>query len=112
MSDVPPVSDLLDQWKSGSQAAANELYERYAQRLCQQVERRIGRHLQSRLDAVDVLQSAFRTFFRRASNGEFQIDHTGDLWNLLVTITLNKVRGQVEHHCARQTRSSSGIADR
>ena len=75
-------------------------YQRYAQRLCHQVERRIGRHLSGRLEAVDVLQSAFRTFFRRAANGEFQIDHTGDLWNLLVTITLNKIRGQAEHHCA------------
>ena len=31
MSDVVPVSDLVDRWKSGSQAAANELYQRYAQ---------------------------------------------------------------------------------
>ena len=100
MSDVPPVSDLLDQLKSGSQAAANELYHRYAQRLCHHVEQQIGQHLSGRLEAVDVLQSAFRTFFRRAANGEFQIDHTGDLWNLLVTITLNKIRGQAEHHCA------------
>lgn len=113
MSDVPPVSDLLDQWKSGSQAAANELYGRYAQRLCRQVERRIGRHLQGRFEAGDVLQSAFRTFFRHAANGEFQIDHTGDLWNLLVTITLNKIRGQVEHHCAckRDPRRELRIGD-
>jgi RNA polymerase sigma factor (sigma-70 family) len=113
MSDVPRVSDLLDQWKSGSQAAANELYHRYAQRLCQQVERRIGQHLQGRFEAADVLQSAFRTFFRRAASGAFQIDHTGDLWNLLVTITLNKIRGQVQHHCAskRDPRRELRIGD-
>lgn len=113
MSDVPLVSELLDQWKSGSQAAANELYQRYAQRLCQQVERRIGRHLQGRLEAGDILQSAFRTFFRRAANGEFEIDHTGELWNLLVTITLNKIRGQAEHHCAgkRDPRRELRIGD-
>ena len=113
MSDVVPVSDLVDRWKSGSQAAANELYQRYAQRLCQQVERRIGRHLQGRLEPNDILQSAFRTFFRRAANGEFAIDHTGELWNLLVTITLNKVRGQAEHHCAgkRDPRRELHIGD-
>ncbi len=102
MSGAQEVAELVEQLKSGNQDAASELYRRYAQRLCQQIERRIGQHLQGRLEAGDVLQSAFRTFFRRAANGEFQIDYTSDLWNLLLTITLNKVRGQAEHHCARK----------
>ena len=97
MSGVQDVAELVEQLKSGNQDAASELYQRYAQRLCHQIERRIGQHLQGRLEAGDVLQSAFRTFFRRAANGEYQIDYTGDLWNLLLTITLNKVRGQAEH---------------
>ena len=99
MSSAQDVAELVEQLKSGNQDAASELYQRYAQRLCRQIERRIGQHLKGRFEAGDVLQSAFRTFFRRAANGEFQIDYTGDLWNLLLTITLNKVRGQAEHHC-------------
>lgn len=102
MSGAQDVAELVAQLKSGNQDAASEVYQRYAQRLCHQIERRIGQHLQGRLEAGDVLQSAFRTFFRRAANGEFQIDYTSDLWNLLLTITLNKVRGQAEYHCARK----------
>ncbi|MCU0963185.1 MAG: ECF-type sigma factor [Pirellulaceae bacterium] len=93
---------LVERLQRGSQEAASEVYQRYAQRLCQQIERRIGQHLQGRVEAGDVVQSAFRTFFRRAANGEFTIDHTCDLWHLLLTITLNKVRGQAEHHCAKK----------
>jgi RNA polymerase sigma-70 factor (ECF subfamily) len=102
MSDAQDVVELVEQLKSGNQDAAREIYQRYAQRLCYQIEHRIGRHLQGRLEAGDVLQSAFRTFFRRTANGEYHIDYNSDLWNLLLTITLNKVRGQAEFHCARK----------
>ena len=39
------------------------------------------------------MQSVFRTFFHRYSQGQFQVDHSDELWRLLVTITVHKARG-------------------
>lgn len=100
MSTPYPVGDLLTRLESGDPAAADELYRRYAQRLCAFADQQIGPRLRAREDAEDVVQSAFRTFFRRAADGQFHVDHSTDLWNLLVTITLNKVRLRAQHHGA------------
>jgi RNA polymerase sigma-70 factor (ECF subfamily) len=48
----------------------------------------------------DVVQSVFRTFFRRSADGEFHIDSSGDLWRLLVTITVRKARAKARLHTA------------
>lgn len=93
-------ANLLERFQAGDEAAAEEIHRRYAQRLCRLAERRIGGRLARRVGPEDVVQSALRTFFRRAENGEFKIDHRGALWNLLVKITLNKIFRQAERHGA------------
>jgi hypothetical protein len=105
--------NLLERWRAGDQAAAEELHRRYAQRLCALAEREIGRRLSRRVGADDVVQSVFRTFFRRTAAGEFVIDHSGNLWQLLARITLNKVRRQGEHYRAgkRNVASEDSAAD-
>jgi RNA polymerase sigma-70 factor (ECF subfamily) len=44
--------------------------------------------------------SAYRSFFVRARGGQLSLRRSGDLWRLLVAITLNKVRHQVARHRA------------
>ncbi len=46
------------------------------------------------------MQSVFRTFFHRSTEGEFKIDSTAQLWQLLVKITLLKARAKGRHHTA------------
>ena len=43
-----------------------------------------------------MVQSAFRTFYRRNAQGEFHIDSSVDLWRLLETITRHKILKHVE----------------
>ena len=100
MAERESSKDLLKRCRSGDQAAAEELHRRYAQRLCDLAERQIDLRLRQRISPEDIVQSAFRTFFRRAERGEFQIDHSGALWRLLVRITLNKIHRQRERHRA------------
>lgn len=73
------------------------------------LERLAGKHLatglQQRLDPEDVVQSVYRTFFRRASDGQFQLSDRSDLWRLLCVITLTKVRSQAR----RQLRQKRNI---
>ena len=111
MSTSYPAGDLLARLKSGDPSAADELYRRYAQRLCAIAEQHVGQRLRVREDPEDAVQSAFRSFFRRAADGQFHVDHSGDLWNLLVTITLNKVRLKAQRHGAgkRDIRAEAGI---
>ena len=66
----------------------------YAQRLSRLAEQFIARGLGGRIEGDDVVQSVFRTFFRRCAGGEFQIDSSAQLWQLLVKITMTKARAQ------------------
>jgi RNA polymerase sigma-70 factor (ECF subfamily) len=52
------------------------------------------------MDSEDVVQSVFRTFFRRSSSGEFLIDSSAKIWRLLVKITLLKARAKGRFHTA------------
>jgi RNA polymerase sigma-70 factor (ECF subfamily) len=100
MADSESVTDLLCRWRRGDETAADELHRRYAQRLCKLAEARIGARLGRRVDPEDIVQSAFRTFFRRTARGEYRLDHSGSLWHLLVKITLRKLLKSAEHHGA------------
>lgn len=103
MSPSDSVNDLLDRWRSGDASAAAEIHRRYADGILELAEARLGKQLALRVGPDDITQSVFRTFFRRAREGRFQIDHTGSLWRLLVRITLNKIRRQAEwHHAGRR----------
>jgi len=107
----PLTSDgsLLRRVQSGEAAAATELYSRYAARLRGLARTWIGGDLQPRFDADDVLQSVFRTFFRRAAAGQYHVPKGEELWGLLLVIALNKLRGLAAHHRAakRSVRSTA-----
>ena len=97
-------SSLLRRFRHGESDAATELYGRYAERLLQFAQRRTGRELAARFDPEDVIQSVFRTFFRRASEGGFEVPPGEELWQLLLVIALNKVRRLGKFH-RRQRRN-------
>lgn len=100
MSASESTSELMNQLACGDHAAASAIYARYARQLFGLADARINQRLRSRVAPEDIVQSVFRTFFRRANDGEFSVDHSGALWRLLVQITLNKVGKQVERHQA------------
>jgi RNA polymerase sigma-70 factor (ECF subfamily) len=104
--DVPTRSgettdeELLRRFRAGEPDAATQLYDRYATRLLALASASLGRDLVYRLDAEDVLQSVFRTFFRRARQGEYDLPDGNNLWRLLFVIGLNKIRAKGVHHRA------------
>jgi RNA polymerase sigma factor (sigma-70 family) len=93
---------LVERFRQGDAEAADALFARYVERLTEMVRWQIGPMLQRRLDPEDTVNSAYRSFFVRARNGEFVLERSGDLWKLLVTITLNKLRRQIVHHRAQK----------
>lgn len=89
---------LVARWRDGDQDAATQLFERYADRLVSLAQSRLPARLAPRVDAEDVVQSVYRSFFAGARAGRYELERGGDLWRLLVTITANKVHRQYEHH--------------
>jgi RNA polymerase sigma-70 factor (ECF subfamily) len=96
MSDPQSDQSFLRRLKADPSLAAVELDEKYRSRLCRKVEREMNVRFRRKEDAEDVVQSAFRTFYRRKSQGEFSIDSGSDLWRLLETITRHKILKHVE----------------
>ena len=117
MSERNDEAVLIRRVRDGDPAATVRIFDEYARRLVDLANARIGRALSTRVDGDDVVQSVFRTFFRRAGAGEFRIDEPGALWALLIRITINKVRRAARYHTAgvrdakREARPASDEAD-
>jgi RNA polymerase sigma factor (sigma-70 family) len=99
MTEVPSA-ELLERYRRHDDAAAEVLFQRYAERLTQLARSRLSRKLAARVDAEDVVLSAYRSFFLLARDGEVTLQHSGDLWRLLVRITLRKVYRNARRHRA------------
>lgn len=98
MSDE--AADLLARFRNGDPQAASELFLRYSDRLVALARSRLSTRLNQRLDPEDVVQSAYRSFFAAVRAGRYGVDAGGDLWRLLVTITLHKVHHQFKRNTA------------
>jgi RNA polymerase sigma-70 factor (ECF subfamily) len=100
MANSPEDQALINLWRQGDQDAARQIVERYVDRLLVLARRRISQRLASRIDAEDIVQSVFRTFFVRLKDGRFVFQDEDDLCKLLVRITLHKTLRQVAFHKA------------
>src|SRR5262249_13801041 len=89
---------LVARWRAGDQQAAAELFGRYANRLIALARSRLSARLAQRVDPEDVVQSVCRSFFADAREGRYAVERGGDLWQLLVTMTLHKVQDQGKRH--------------
>lgn len=88
----------------GDERVVAEFWEIYGVRLQKLADRHLNARLQRRLGPEDVVQSACRTFLRRAQKGEFQLSDVESLWRLMSAITLAKVRQLARFH-SREKRS-------
>jgi RNA polymerase sigma-70 factor (ECF subfamily) len=91
---------LLERYRAGNDEAATALYLRYAARLHQLVQTQCPPDLAQRVDADDIIQSVFSSFFRRARDGYYEVPKGEELWKLLLVMTLNKLRTQGNFHRA------------
>ena len=109
-SDEPSDHSLLRRLRLGNQDAATQLYLRYAQRLRALTQAKCSPDLAPRVDADDIVQSVFRTFFRRVAKGDYDVPDGDELWGLFLVIGLNKIRTVGAYHRAakRDVRASSG----
>jgi RNA polymerase sigma-70 factor (ECF subfamily) len=105
----PPLPDpdesfsdrsLLRRFQAGQEDAATQLYLRYAGRLLALAQAQCAPDLAPRVDPEDIVQSIFRTFFRRAAQGHYEVPEGEELWKLFLVIGLNKIRATATFHRA------------
>jgi RNA polymerase sigma factor (sigma-70 family) len=84
--------------RNGTRTVVREFCDRYGKSLERLAEKHLSGGLRRRVGAEDVVQSACRTFLRRAQIGEFELADAEGLWGLLCAITLTKVREQTRYH--------------
>lgn len=95
-----PSDQLLLLCRQGDEGASREIFERYLTRLTALARSRLAPRLARRMDPEDIVLSAYRSFFVGARVGRFALHRSGDLWRLLVSITLHKLYRQVKRHSA------------
>ncbi len=101
---------LLRRFQAGQQDAATALYVRYAKRLQALARKQTSQSLSPRFDPEDVVQSVFRTFFRRASEGCYEVPVGEELWQLFLVLALNKIRKLASFHRADKRDAGRTIA--
>jgi RNA polymerase sigma-70 factor (ECF subfamily) len=95
-----PDGSLLDELRSGDHAAAKTLFDRYASRLNALAEQYCKGTYARRFEAEDVVQSVFRIFFQGVRTNAYDVPSNGELWGLLMVITMNKIREKIDFHRA------------
>lgn len=99
LDDAPPCDGvLLRNYREGDREAGDQLYRRYAGRVLAMARAKMSRGLASRLEADDIAQSVFRRFFDAARRGRYQLPSGQELWDLLLVITLNRLRSLENYH--------------
>jgi hypothetical protein len=93
-------AELLSRYRAGDERAATELFQRYVERLTLLARSRLSPRLAVRADPEDIVLSAYRSFFVGVREGRFWLQRSGDLWRLLVSITLHKLYHQAQRHTA------------
>src|SRR5260370_31056771 len=88
----PSDHSLLRRFRGGSEDAATQLYVRYAHRLRALVKAHCSSELARRVEPEDIVQSVFRRFFRRVSQGDYDVPAGEVLWGLFLVIALNRIR--------------------
>ena len=113
MADAESFANLMARLRSGEDAAAREVFERFAGRLVALARGRFNRLLARKVDPEDVVQSAFKSFFVRHRDGRLDVGDCGGLWNLLTLITLRKCADRAEYFLAERrdaAREATGSA--
>jgi RNA polymerase sigma-70 factor, ECF subfamily len=90
MSANESFAVLMVRLRSGEDAAAREVFVRFAARLAALARRHLDARVGAKVDPEDVVQSAYKSFFVRQREGELDVGTWDGLWGLLTLITLRK----------------------
>jgi RNA polymerase sigma factor (sigma-70 family) len=82
--------DFLDKLNAGNDSGLEELFYQYFEKLRLLASRKMGAHVAAEPDSI--VMSVMGSMARGIREGQFVVEDSRRLWNLLFTITLNKIR--------------------
>jgi RNA polymerase sigma-70 factor (ECF subfamily) len=101
---VSAANDSFGEWlarlRARDDTAARELFERFACRLIALARGRLAGALRHKVDPEDIVQSAYKSFFRSQGEGKVELESWDSLWGLLTLITLRKCADRAAYHQA------------
>ena len=104
---------MIRRWRTGDQAAAADIYNRYEDRALRLADRKLGTYLRRRILPEDIMIKALQSVLRITAEQSCTLDRNQSLWGLVVQIVNRKVLGQAEFHTAskRDIRKEKGIGN-
>lgn len=105
---------FITRLQSKDDAAAQELFDRFTHRLIGLAVRHLDPGLRPKVDPEDVVQSAYKSFFRRYGAGSLDVVNWDSLWGLLTLITVRKCADRAAYHraeCRDAAREVSAAAE-
>ena len=88
---------LQERFRSDENAAARDVFKRYARQLVAFARRQFAPRLAHRIDPEDVVQSAFKSFFLGRREGKLRAGDWDKMWGLLALITQRKCADRIEY---------------
>jgi len=92
--------DWIERLRARDGDAAREVFRRFAGQLVALARRQLHASLRHKVDPEDVVQSAYKSFFRRHDEGKLAVVNWNSLWGLLTLITLRKCADRAAYHRA------------
>lgn len=115
MTATGTITLLLQQMKQGDRDALEELWKQYFERLTRVAHQKLLGAPRQVSDEEDVALSALNSFYRAVEENRFpKLENSGDLWQILVMLTHNKVVNLREYHRRQKrdvSREASGNED-
>jgi RNA polymerase sigma-70 factor (ECF subfamily) len=90
MNQSGSFADVMKRLRRGDPDAARQVFERFAHRLVILARDQFDSGLRCHIDPEDIVQSVYRSFFRRYADGQFIVGDWEGLWGLLTVITVRK----------------------
>jgi len=95
--DGSDVTRLIKKVRSGDEAAAQELWNKYSERIVEVARRSLKDSSRRVQDEEDVAVIAFKSLLAGITAGRFpELDHRDQLWRLLMVITTRKAAAAIE----------------
>ena len=98
---TPSDRSLVILVRDGDEDAAELLYNRYARRVLGLVKSQMSEKLSSATEPDDLVQSVFKSFFRKVQTGVYNAPPGRTLWNLIAVVAVNKVIRSANYHTAQ-----------
>jgi RNA polymerase sigma-70 factor (ECF subfamily) len=97
MTSNESFDHLMRGLRARQDSAATAVFQRYAHRLVALARTKLTGPMRQKIDAEDVLQSVFKSFFIRHADGQFDLNNWDSLWTLLTVITVRKCLNSRQH---------------